>query len=139
MKLQYYVMADVIIKGWISKSPASSDLNTPINSDSNLPIRKGTIRMSRDAYIALKFSYFAGSYLAVVYLSVLFASQEQVLGLYPRHPTIFCHNDAIESLTETGSQEPQDWCRTYCMYLTMKCACSKCLTFHMKQRHRMKR
>ena len=64
-----------------------------------------------------------------VYLSVLFASQEQVLGLYPHHPIILCHNDAIKSLTDTVSQASQVWFPTYCMSLTMKCSCSKCLAF----------
>lgn len=43
-------MVDVVIERWISKSPASSDLSTPRNSDSKLPIRKDTTRISRDPY-----------------------------------------------------------------------------------------
>ena len=58
-KIANYIMVNVEIKKWISKRPASSDLSTSRNSDSNLPIRKGTIRMSRDPYNCFEVGHFS--------------------------------------------------------------------------------
>ena len=149
MKLRYYVMVEVIIKRWTSKSTASSDLSTkktdsnfntiPKTHDKNVmwPLNSSEVRpLCRQLSLAIHYNQ-----CRPVYLSVLFASQEQVLGLYPRHPTVFCHNDAIESLTETESEDSHDCFEpsSGCMYLTMKSACSKCLAFYMKQKHSMQR
>lgn len=89
MKLKYYVRVEVIIKRWISKSPVSSDLSPPRNSDSNLPFRKGATRMSPGPYIALKLVHFAGNILAQ-YITVSVDQPTFLFSLLPKSKSSAC-------------------------------------------------